>query len=175
MAHSRSRTVKLPGDRQAALEALAYENRSDVSKEVRAALRDRIDAWRAGGDIPKAEHPLKTLCNIRVDDELWAENRELATAEGRTATDEAIAAIDAHVASSQRNVAPEAKPSLRDRPFDERLEYARRSRASRDVPAGQAIPAVTFRQPDGECPPHPKSRIHKGLCHACGDPVEADG
>src|ERR1019366_111710 len=103
MAPSRSRTVKLPGDRQAALEALAYENRSDVSKEVNAAFRARIAAGRAGGDIPKAEHPLKTRCNIWVDDDLWDDLRELAIAEGRTATDEAIAAIDAHVASRQRN------------------------------------------------------------------------
>jgi hypothetical protein len=158
MAPSRSRSLKLPGDRLAALEALVYENRSDVSKEVRAALRARIDAWRADGDIPKAEHPLKTLCNIRVEDELWAELQELATAEGRTATDEAIAAIDAHVAARQRNGAPEAKPSLRDRPFDERLLDAQRQRASRDMPAGQ-------------CPPHPKARVHKGFCGACGHPV----
>src|ERR1039457_3905087 len=138
MAPSRSRTVKLPGDRQAAPEALAHEKRSDVSKEVSAAFRARIAAWRAGGDIPKAEHPLKTRCNIWVDDDLWDDLRELAIAEGRTATDEAIAAIDAHVASRQRNGAPAAKPSLRD------------------VPAGQAIPAVTFQSPP-ECP-HPKAR-----------------
>src|ERR1022692_1461786 len=159
MAPSRSRTVKLPGDRQAALEALAYENRSDVSKEVNAAFRARIAAWRAGGDIPKAEHPLKTRCNIWVDDDLWDDLRELAIAEGRTATDEAIAAIDAHVAArAPRNGAPEAKPSLRDRPFDERLLDAKRQRASRDMPAGQ-------------CPPHPKARVHKGFCGACGHPV----
>ena len=152
MAPSRSRSLKLPGDRLAALEALVYENRSDVSKEVRAALRARIDAWRADGDIPKAEHPLKTLCNIRVEDELWAELRELAAAEGRTATDEAIAAIDAHVAAqAPRNGGRAAKPTLRD------------------VPSGQAIPAVTFQAPP-KCPP-PKARVIKGFCGACGQPV----
>jgi hypothetical protein len=157
MAPSRSRSLKLPGDRLAALEALVYENRSDVSKEVRAALRARIDAWRAGGDIPKAEHPLKTLCNIRVEDELWTELRELATAEGRTATDEAIAAIDAHVAAqAPRNGAPAAKPTLRDVP-PEGLEWSRPDAK----PLG--------RRPDEDCP-HPKGvRQKKGTyCPRCG-------
>src|ERR1022692_4882553 len=124
MAPSRPRTFRLPGDRLAALDALAYENRSDVSKEVSAALKARIDAWRAGGQIAEAEHPLKTRRSIWVDDDLWDDLRELAIAEGRTATDEAIAAIDAHVADqASRNGGRAAKPTLRD------------------VPAGQAIPA----------------------------------
>lgn len=47
---------------------------------------------------------------------------------------------------------------------------------ARDVPAPEpelVVPEVVFRQP-GQCPPHPKRRVLKGLCGACGRPVGSE-
>jgi hypothetical protein len=198
MAPTKQHNLGINRERLAALEALAYENRSDMTKELVAALEARIAAWRAGrpqprpaktyrgfgigettyrsyrigdelteelaaaleaqisdwraGKPPTAPHRQpKTKRSFRISDDLWADVTALAYENRTTVIAEAIAAIDAHVASRQRNGAPEAKPSLRD------------------VPAGQAIPAVTFRQPDEDCP-HPKGvRQKKGTyCPRCG-------
>jgi hypothetical protein len=205
MAPTKQHNLGINRERLAALEALAHENRSDMTKELVAALEARIAAWRAGcpqprpaktyrgfgigektyrsyrigdelteelaaaleaqisdwraGKPPATPHRQpKTKRSFRISDDLWADVTALAYENRTTVIAEAIAAIDAHVASRQRNGAPEAKPSLRDRPFDERLLDAQRQRAGRDMPAGQ-------------CPPHPKARVHKGFCGACGRPV----
>ena len=56
--------------------------------------------------------------------------------------------------------------------------------AAAGKPAGKPGPAhpvaspgrVRFREPTpaGQCPPHPKARVIKGFCHACGRSVLND-
>jgi predicted transcriptional regulator len=167
MASTKNRTLRLDGSRLSALEAIARATGTNVSAVVRRAIHARLAAAEAG-TLPPAGNPERTTASWRIDSDTWDALLRLAQDRNSDRSKEVFAAIDDQIARFQRGELPGAPA-----PDGTRKPRVKAS-ASAERTAKPAVP-VTFKAPapasDAICPPHPKARVHKGLCGACGRQV----
>jgi hypothetical protein len=173
MASTLGRHIRIDGIRIAALEALAYDRHSNTTAEVTAAIDHRLAQWRSG-ELPEHEDAkrgelLEWDLYARISDERHGALRALAEERDGSAAREIRAAIDDHLtlwrAGRLKTPEPPADPGpivVPDKRPWSRPDALEDSRESERADHGR-----TSRQ---DCA-HPKSRVHKGLCHACGSPV----
>jgi hypothetical protein len=173
MARIPLRHIRVDGWWQSALDAMTYDRHSTAAAELIAAIDHRLTLWRSG-ELPwiadeKRGAPADCDLYPRIDAGRWDALGKLAAERGTNVSREIVAAIDERLALWRAGrltmpeppadpgpiVVPDARPwSSPDALEDVReIEQAGHGRTSRR-----------------DCP-HPRSRIHKGLCHACGSPV----
>ena len=104
--------------------------------------------------------------SVRVDDEVWRAALAKARSQGVTVTDVIVRAL----ADYGRPVPPEPPPPevVQEAIVTiERARKPRRPKAAAPVAAELARERSRDQLEDAGCP-HPKSRVSKGLCGACG-------